>query len=83
MNRLTFFLALAATAHAAPPDSFFRALHLVETAVAEDRPALAAGLDEVQGAEEGVGRRRERGRGEGEEEEGFHSAPSLGSQPPS
>ena len=31
MNRLTFFLALAATAHAAPPDSFFRALHLVET----------------------------------------------------
>jgi len=31
MKRLAFFLALAATASAAPSDSFFRALHLVET----------------------------------------------------
>ena len=31
MKRLTLLLALAATAHAAPPASFFRALHLVET----------------------------------------------------
>ena len=31
MNRLALLLALAATAHAAPPDSFFRALHVVET----------------------------------------------------
>ena len=31
MKTLTLLLALAATAQAAPPDSFFRALHLVET----------------------------------------------------
>ena len=31
MKRLALLLALAATAHSAPPDSFFRALHLVET----------------------------------------------------
>ena len=31
MKRLALFLALAAAAHAAPPESFFRALHLVET----------------------------------------------------
>jgi hypothetical protein len=31
MKRLTLLLALCATAHAAPPDSFFRALHVVET----------------------------------------------------
>ena len=31
MKRLALFLALAASAHAAPPESFFRALHLVET----------------------------------------------------
>ncbi len=31
MKRTFLFLALCATAHAAPPDSFFRALHLVET----------------------------------------------------
>jgi len=31
MSRLALLLALAATAHAAPPESFFRALHLVET----------------------------------------------------
>lgn len=31
MKRIALLLALAATAHAAPPDSFFRALHLVET----------------------------------------------------
>ena len=31
MKRLTILLALCATAHAAPPDSFFRALHVVET----------------------------------------------------
>lgn len=31
MKHLTLFLALCATAHAAPPDSFFRALHVVET----------------------------------------------------
>jgi hypothetical protein len=31
MKRLALFLALAATAHAAPPASFFRALHIVET----------------------------------------------------
>lgn len=31
MNRLALFLALAATASAAPSTSFFRALHLVET----------------------------------------------------
>ena len=31
MKRLALLLALAATAHAAPPESFFRALHLVET----------------------------------------------------
>jgi hypothetical protein len=31
MKHLTLFLALAATAHAAPPDSFFRALHIAET----------------------------------------------------
>lgn len=31
MKRLALFLALAATAHAAPPESFWRALHLVET----------------------------------------------------
>ena len=31
MKRLTLLLALCATAHAAPPASFFRALHIVET----------------------------------------------------
>lgn len=31
MKTLAILLALAATAHAAPPDSFFRALHIVET----------------------------------------------------
>ena len=31
MKRALLFLALCATAHAAPPDSFFRALHIVET----------------------------------------------------
>lgn len=31
MKRLAILLALAATAQAAPPDSFFRALHIVET----------------------------------------------------
>ena len=31
MKRLTLLLALCATAHAAPPPSFFRALHVVET----------------------------------------------------
>lgn len=31
MKHLTFLLALCATAHAAPPDSFWRALNLVET----------------------------------------------------
>jgi hypothetical protein len=31
MKRLALLLALAATAHAAPPDSFWRALHIVET----------------------------------------------------
>ena len=31
MKRIAFLLALAATAHAAPPESFWRALHLVET----------------------------------------------------
>ena len=31
MKTLTLLLALAATAQAAPPDSFFRALHIVET----------------------------------------------------
>jgi len=31
MKRLALFLALAAAAHAAPPESFWRALHLVET----------------------------------------------------
>jgi hypothetical protein len=31
MKRLALLLSLAATAHAAPPESFFRALHLVET----------------------------------------------------
>lgn len=31
MKTYIFLLALAATAQAAPPDSFFRALHLVET----------------------------------------------------
>lgn len=31
MKHAIFLLALALTAHAAPPDSFFRALHLVET----------------------------------------------------
>jgi hypothetical protein len=31
MKRLTLLLALCATAHAAPPDSFFRALHIAET----------------------------------------------------
>jgi hypothetical protein len=31
MKRLALFLALCATAHCAPPDSFWRALHLVET----------------------------------------------------
>ena len=31
MKRIALLLALAATAHAAPPESFWRALHLVET----------------------------------------------------
>ena len=31
MKRLAILLALCATAQAAPPDSFFRALHVVET----------------------------------------------------
>ena len=31
MKRALLFLALCATAHAAPPPSFFRALHVVET----------------------------------------------------
>ena len=31
MKRLALFLALAAAAHATPPESFWRALHLVET----------------------------------------------------
>ncbi|MFM2124576.1 MAG: hypothetical protein RL328_1027 [Acidobacteriota bacterium] len=31
MKRLALLLALASTVHAAPPESFFRALHLVET----------------------------------------------------
>ena len=31
MNRFALLLALAATAHAAPPESFWRALHVVET----------------------------------------------------
>ena len=31
MKRIAILLALAATAQAAPPDSFFRALHIVET----------------------------------------------------
>jgi hypothetical protein len=31
MKRLALLLALCATAHAAPPASFFRALHIVET----------------------------------------------------
>ena len=31
MKRLALLLALAAAAHAAPPESFWRALHLVET----------------------------------------------------
>lgn len=31
MKHLALFLALAAAAHAAPPESFFRALHIVET----------------------------------------------------
>lgn len=31
MKGLALLLALAATAHAAPPESFWRALHLVET----------------------------------------------------
>lgn len=31
MKHLALLLALAATAHAAPPESFWRALHLVET----------------------------------------------------
>lgn len=31
MKTLVILLALAATAQAAPPDSFFRALHIVET----------------------------------------------------
>ncbi len=31
MKSTLLFLALCATAHAAPPDSFFRALHVVET----------------------------------------------------
>ena len=31
MKRALLILALAATAHAAPPDSFWRALHVVET----------------------------------------------------
>jgi len=31
MKALAIFIALTATAHSAPPDSFFRALHVVET----------------------------------------------------
>lgn len=31
MKRIALFLALAAAAHAAPPESFWRALHVVET----------------------------------------------------
>lgn len=31
MKRLAFLLALASAVHAAPPESFFRALHVVET----------------------------------------------------
>jgi hypothetical protein len=31
MKHLTILLALAVSAHAAPPDSFWRALHIVET----------------------------------------------------
>lgn len=31
MKRLALLLALAASAHAAPPESFWRALHIVET----------------------------------------------------
>jgi len=31
VKRLAIFLGLAAAAHAAPPESFWRALHLVET----------------------------------------------------
>ena len=31
MKRIALLLALAVTAQAAPPDSFFRALHIVET----------------------------------------------------
>ena len=31
MKHLTLILALAVSAHAAPPDSFWRALHIVET----------------------------------------------------
>ena len=31
MKHFTLILALCATSHAAPPDSFFRALHIVET----------------------------------------------------
>jgi len=31
VKRLALFLALAAAAHAAPPESFWRALHIVET----------------------------------------------------
>jgi len=31
VKRIALLLALAATAHAAPPESFWRALHLVET----------------------------------------------------
>ena len=31
MKRIAILLALCATAQAAPPDSFFRALHIVET----------------------------------------------------
>ena len=31
MNRIVIFLALALSAQGAPPDSFFRALHIVET----------------------------------------------------
>ena len=33
MKRLTLLLALCATAQAAPPASFFRALHIVETSL--------------------------------------------------
>ena len=31
MNRIVIFLALAVTAHSAPPEAFFSALHMVET----------------------------------------------------